>query len=77
MSGSGADQGTGVTAVAVLRSAGEPGKASPMAREQLVVARVATVALCGVAIALGILFKGQNIAFLVGLPRLPRARISL
>jgi cation/acetate symporter len=67
MSGSGVDQGTGVTAVAVLRSAGEPGKASPMAREQLVVARVETVALCGVAIALGILFKGQNIAFLVGL----------
>src|ERR1700686_2803277 len=29
MSGFGADQGTGATAVAMLRSIGEPGKASP------------------------------------------------
>ena len=36
-------------------------------REQLVVARVATVARGLVAIALGIVFKGQNVAFMVGL----------
>ncbi len=36
-------------------------------REQLVVARAATVALSLVAIALGIVFKGQNVAFMVGL----------
>jgi cation/acetate symporter len=36
-------------------------------KEQLAVARVATVALALVAIALGILFKGQNVAFMVGL----------
>ena len=30
MSGFGADQGAGATAVAVLRSTGEPGKASPI-----------------------------------------------
>ena len=30
MSGFGVDQGTGATAVAVLRSTGEPGKASPI-----------------------------------------------
>ena len=35
--------------------------------EQLMVARVATVALAVVAIVLGILFKGQNVAFMVGL----------
>jgi cation/acetate symporter len=35
--------------------------------EQLKVARVATVALGVVAILLGILFKGQNVAFMVGL----------
>jgi len=36
-------------------------------REQLKVARVATVFLALVAIALGIVFKGQNVAFMVGL----------
>ncbi len=36
-------------------------------REQLVVARVATVLLAIVAIALGVVFKGQNVAFMVGL----------
>ena len=36
-------------------------------REQLVVARVATVLLAAVAIALGIAFKGQNVAYMVGL----------
>jgi cation/acetate symporter len=36
-------------------------------REELLVARVATVALALVAIALGILFKGQNVAYMVGL----------
>jgi cation/acetate symporter len=37
------------------------------AREQLGVARIATVALGIVAIALGIAFKGQNVAFMVSL----------
>jgi cation/acetate symporter len=41
------------------------GKASP--REQMVVARMATLVLCAVAIVLGILFKGQNIGWLVSL----------
>ena len=36
-------------------------------REQLRVARVATVVLALVAIGLGIVFKGQNVAFMVGL----------
>jgi cation/acetate symporter len=36
-------------------------------REQLRVARVATVVLGALAIALGITFKGQNVAFMVGL----------
>jgi len=36
-------------------------------REQLAVARVATIVLGLVAIALGIAFKGQNVAFMVGL----------
>ena len=36
-------------------------------REELVVARAATVALALVSIALGILFKGQNVAYMVGL----------
>jgi cation/acetate symporter len=36
-------------------------------REQLAVARVATVLLAVLAIALGIVFKGQNVAFMVGL----------
>jgi cation/acetate symporter len=35
--------------------------------EQLLVARIATIALGGFAILLGILFKGQNVAFMVGL----------
>lgn len=35
--------------------------------EQLMVARVSTVVLGVVAIALGIIFKGQNVAFMVGL----------
>src|SRR5919106_851017 len=37
------------------------------AREQLLVARVATLALGVVAVALGITFKGQNVAFMVSL----------
>ena len=37
------------------------------AREQLRVARIATVALGVVAIMLGVTFKGQNVAFMVGL----------
>jgi len=41
------------------------GEANP--REELLVARVATVGLALVAIALGILFKGQNVAYMVGL----------
>jgi cation/acetate symporter len=36
-------------------------------REQLKVARLATLALGALAIALGITFKGQNVAFMVGL----------
>ncbi len=36
-------------------------------KEQLAVARVATVILALVAIGLGIVFKGQNVAFMVGL----------
>ena len=36
-------------------------------REQLVVARVATVILAGLSILLGITFKGQNVAYMVGL----------
>ena len=36
-------------------------------REQLVVARVATVVLAALAIVLGVAFKGQNVAFMVGL----------
>jgi len=35
--------------------------------EQLKIARVATVILALIAIALGIVFKGQNVAFMVGL----------
>jgi len=37
------------------------------AREQLLVARVATLVLGVIAVALGITFKGQNVAFMVGL----------
>ena len=36
-------------------------------REQLVVARGATVVLAGLSILLGITFKGQNVAYMVGL----------
>jgi cation/acetate symporter len=36
-------------------------------REQIVLAKTAVVALCVISIVLGIVFKGQNIAFLVGL----------
>jgi cation/acetate symporter len=42
-------------------------KGHPHSDEELVVARVATVALAVVSIALGILFKGQNVAYMVGL----------
>jgi cation/acetate symporter len=41
------------------------GHADP--REQLLVARVATLALGVIAVALGITFKGQNVAFMVSL----------
>jgi cation/acetate symporter len=37
------------------------------AREQLMVARVATILLAVVSMALGIAFKGQNVAYMVGL----------
>src|SRR5205823_3339687 len=36
-------------------------------RSQIRVARIATLAFGIVAVALGILFKGQNVAFMVGL----------
>ncbi len=36
-------------------------------REQIRVARIATVVLAGIAILLGIAFEGQNVAFMVGL----------
>ena len=36
-------------------------------REQLRIAKIATVVLAVIAIALGIVFKGQNVAFMVGL----------
>jgi cation/acetate symporter len=36
-------------------------------REQLRVARTATVLLAGISILLGITFKGQNVAYMVGL----------
>jgi cation/acetate symporter len=36
-------------------------------REQLVVARIATIVLAMVSILLGIAFKGQNVAYMVGL----------
>jgi len=36
-------------------------------REQLAVARVATVLLAVISIGLGVIFKGQNVAFMVGL----------
>jgi cation/acetate symporter len=36
-------------------------------KEQLVVARIATVVLAALAMGLGLLFKGQNVAFMVGL----------
>ena len=42
-------------------------KGSPRPGEELRVARVATIALAAVAIVLGIAFKGQNVAFMVGL----------
>jgi len=44
----------------VRRGQGEPA-------EELVVARIATVALGALAVALGIAFKGQNVAFMVAL----------
>ena len=36
-------------------------------REQLIVARLATVVLAGLSILLGIIFRGQNVAYMVGL----------
>ncbi len=42
-------------------------KGNPQPREELLVARVATIGLAIVAIILGIAFKGQNVAFMVGL----------
>jgi cation/acetate symporter len=42
-------------------------RGEPNPHEELRVARLATVALALVAIALGIAFKGQNVAFMVGL----------
>ena len=54
---------------AVARPLGERGarRATPTPGEQLRVARVATLALGVVAVALGITFKGQNVAFMVSL----------
>jgi cation/acetate symporter len=49
----------------VWTSAIRRGKPSP--REQMVVARLATVVLCAAAVVLGILFKGQNIGWLTTL----------
>src|SRR5512134_415239 len=46
-------------------SVARKGHATP--REQLVVARVATIMLAIVSIVLGITFKGQNVAYMVGL----------
>ncbi|MCC6245137.1 MAG: cation/acetate symporter ActP [Gemmatimonadaceae bacterium] len=42
-------------------------KGKPRANEELRVARVATIGLACIAIVLGIAFKGQNVAFMVGL----------
>ncbi|MEI6738896.1 MAG: sodium/solute symporter [Gemmatimonadaceae bacterium] len=42
-------------------------KGHPKPGEELRVARIATILLAGIAIALGVLFKGQNVAFMVGL----------
>ena len=42
-------------------------KGEPRPGEELRVARIATVVLALVAIALGVAFKGQNVAFMVGL----------
>ncbi len=42
-------------------------KGEPKPGEELKVARMSTIALAVVAIALGIAFKGQNVAFMVGL----------
>ncbi|NCW46264.1 MAG: cation acetate symporter, partial [Gemmatimonadaceae bacterium] len=42
-------------------------KGHPKPGEELKVARLATIALALVAIALGVAFKGQNVAFMVGL----------
>ena len=54
---------------AVARSVGErrARRARPIEREQLLVARGATVLLAIVSIVLGIAFKGQNVAYMVGL----------
>ncbi len=42
-------------------------RGEPKPGEELKVARIATIGLAGIAIALGIVFKGQNVAFMVGL----------
>ena len=42
-------------------------KGAPRPGEELKVARISTIALAVLAIALGIAFKGQNVAFMVGL----------
>ena len=42
-------------------------KGHPRPGEELRVARLATIVLAAIAIALGIAFKGQNVAFMVGL----------
>jgi cation/acetate symporter len=42
-------------------------RGNPRPGEELLVARVATVVLALIAIALGVVFKGQNVAFMVGL----------
>jgi cation/acetate symporter len=42
-------------------------RGEPRPGEELRVARIATVVLALVAIALGVVFKGQNVAFMVGL----------
>lgn len=42
-------------------------RSAPSEREQLVVARIATVVIAALAIVLGIVFEGQNVAFMAGL----------
>jgi Na+(H+)/acetate symporter ActP len=52
-------------------------KALPREKDEVKVAKIATVGLGVAAVLLGILFKGQNVAFMVVLPlQSPAALIS-